>query len=41
MRRRHEVRERLNARGLGRWRQYAEHLQPLIGALDAAGVLAE
>ena len=30
---RHQVREKVNARGLGRWRPYAEQLQPLIAAL--------
>jgi tetratricopeptide (TPR) repeat protein len=34
-----QVREKVNARGLGRWKQYAEQLQPLVTALEAAGVV--
>jgi hypothetical protein len=28
----------VNARGLGRWRAYADELQPLIAALQVAGI---
>ena len=35
-----QVRQPVNARGLGRWRSYAEELAPLIAELDAAGLLA-
>jgi len=38
---RRQVREKINARGLGRWRGFAEQLQPLIVALKETGVLAE
>ena len=34
-----QVRQPVNARGLGRWRAYEEELAPLIAELDAAGVL--
>jgi tetratricopeptide (TPR) repeat protein len=34
-----QVRQPVNARGLGRWRPYAGELQPLIAELDAAGIL--
>lgn len=34
-----QVREPVNARGLGRWRAYEAHLRPLIAALAEAGVL--
>jgi hypothetical protein len=34
-----QVRQPVNARGLGRWRPYALHLQPLITELAAAGVV--
>jgi tetratricopeptide (TPR) repeat protein len=34
-----QVKEKVNARGLGRWKQYAEQLQPLVAALEAAGVV--
>jgi len=34
-----QVRERVNARGIGRWRQYEAHLAPLIAELEAAGAL--
>ena len=37
---RSQVREPVNARGLGRWRPYAKQLAPLIAELDAAGALA-
>jgi len=37
---RRQVRERVNACGLGRWRPYAEQLRPLIQALEEAGALA-
>jgi hypothetical protein len=33
-----QVREPVHGRGLGRWRAYAAHLAPLIGALREAGV---
>ena len=33
-----QVRQPVNARGLGRWRPYAQHLQPLIAELAAAGI---
>ena len=35
-----QVRQPVNARGLGRWRTYEAELQPLIGELDRAGMLA-
>ncbi len=35
-----QVREPVNARGLGRWRGYARELEPLIAELEAAGALA-
>ena len=35
-----QVRQPINARGLGRWRTYAAELQPLIAELTAAGALA-
>jgi hypothetical protein len=35
-----QVREPVNARGLGRWRAYASQLAPLIAELDAGGMLA-
>jgi hypothetical protein len=35
---RSQVRQPVNARGLGRWRPYERHLQPLIVELAAAGV---
>jgi len=34
-----QVREPVNARGLGRWRSYATELAPLIAELERAGVL--
>ena len=34
-----QVRQPVNARGLGRWRAYAAELAPLIGELDAVGAL--
>lgn len=34
-----QVRQPVNARGLGRWRLYAEDLAPMIAELEAAGVL--
>jgi len=34
-----QVREPVNARGLGRWRTYEAELQPLIAELEKAGVL--
>jgi hypothetical protein len=35
-----QVRQPVNARGLGRWRPYAAQLAPLIAELEAAGMLA-
>jgi Flp pilus assembly protein TadD len=35
-----QVRQPVNARGLGRWRRYAEALAPLIAELEAGGALA-
>jgi hypothetical protein len=35
-----QVRQPVNARGLGRWRAYAAELAPLVAELDAAGGLA-
>jgi Tfp pilus assembly protein PilF len=35
-----QVRQPVNARGLGRWKTYAAELQPLIAELDAAGELS-
>jgi hypothetical protein len=35
-----QVRQPVNARGLGRWRTYADDLAPLIGELESAGMLA-
>jgi tetratricopeptide (TPR) repeat protein len=37
---RSQVRQPVNARGLGRWRHYENELQPLIVELERAGVLA-
>jgi tetratricopeptide (TPR) repeat protein len=34
-----QVRQPVNARGLGRWRPYEWHLQPLIAELAAAGIV--
>ena len=34
-----QVRQPINARGIGRWRAYASHLEPLIAELDAEGAL--
>jgi hypothetical protein len=34
-----QVRQPVNARGLGRWRTYRDELAPLIGELEAAGSL--
>jgi hypothetical protein len=36
-----QVRQPVNASGLGRWRKYATELAPLIAELNAAGALAE
>jgi Flp pilus assembly protein TadD len=36
-----QVRQPVNARGLGRWKQYATELQPLIDELQAAGMLED
>jgi hypothetical protein len=33
------VRQPVNASGLGRWRQYANELTPLIAELERAGAL--
>lgn len=38
---RSQVRQPVNARGLGRWRPYRQELQPLIAELERAGVLGE
>jgi Flp pilus assembly protein TadD len=38
---RYQVRQPVNARGLGRWRPYERHLQPLIAALAEWGALPE
>ena len=35
---RNQVRQPVNARGIGRWRRYATQLQPLIQALEEGGV---
>jgi hypothetical protein len=35
-----QVRQPVNARGLGRWRAYADELAPMIAELEAAGALA-
>jgi hypothetical protein len=35
-----QVRQPVNARGLGRWRTYAARLAPLIAELEQAGSLA-
>jgi hypothetical protein len=34
-----QVRQPVNARGLGRWNAYASELEPLIAELQAAGSL--
>jgi tetratricopeptide (TPR) repeat protein len=34
-----QVREKINARGLGRWRPYEHHLAPMIAALRDSGAL--
>jgi hypothetical protein len=36
---RHQVRQPINARGLGRWRAYEAHLAPLIEELRRADML--
>ncbi|MGC2415122.1 MAG: sulfotransferase, partial [Stellaceae bacterium] len=36
-----QVRQPINARGLGRWRPYEQHLKPLIEALAAGGALPD
>jgi hypothetical protein len=36
-----QVRQPINARGLDHWRGYAQHLQPLIGALAEGGALPD
>ena len=38
---RSQVRQPINARGLGRWRAYERELQPLIAELDAGGCLRD
>jgi hypothetical protein len=38
---RSQVKQPVNARGLGRWRPYEVELQPLIAELDLAGALAD
>jgi hypothetical protein len=35
----YQVREPINARGLGRWRRYATELAPVVRELETAGVL--
>ena len=37
---RSQVRQPVNARGLGRWRPYEQELQPLIGELERAGAIS-
>jgi tetratricopeptide (TPR) repeat protein len=37
----YQVREPINAKGIGRWRRHAAELAPLIAELAAAGALAE
>lgn len=34
-----QVREPINAKGLGRWKDYEDYLQPMIRALDSYGLL--
>jgi len=34
-----QVKEKVNARGIGRWRPYAEQLAPLIAELEAGGLV--
>jgi tetratricopeptide (TPR) repeat protein len=36
---RSQVRQPINARGLGRWRAYERHLQPLLAELEKSGML--
>jgi hypothetical protein len=36
---RSQVRQPVNARGLGRWKAYGVHLKPLIDELERAGAL--
>ena len=38
---RSQVRQPVNARGLGRWRPYEQELQPLIGELERAGTISQ
>lgn len=38
---RSQVRQPINARGLGRWRPYEQELQPLIAELQRAGALSQ
>jgi hypothetical protein len=34
-----QVQEKVNARGIGRWREYESHLAPMIAELEAGGAL--
>ena len=36
-----QVRDKVNARGIGRWRDYESQLSPLIGALAQSGALED
>ncbi|WP_419727804.1 tetratricopeptide repeat-containing sulfotransferase family protein [Lichenicola sp.] len=36
-----QVRQPISARGIGRWREYATHLEPLIASLEESGVLRD
>jgi tetratricopeptide (TPR) repeat protein len=36
-----QVQEKVNPRGIGRWREYERHLAPLIEALDESGALKD
>jgi hypothetical protein len=38
---RHQVREPINARGIGRWRAHDDALSPLIAELELAGCLPD
>jgi hypothetical protein len=38
---RSQVREKVNARGIGRWREYESQLSPMIGALAQSGALED
>ena len=37
----HQVREPINDRGLGRWKRFSRELAPLIAELEDAGAVAE